>query len=345
MNFAFRADASSTLGLGHVRRCLSLAHALRERGANVAFFSCPSDGGVAAMVQAEGFASVALGLAAPQGEVADATAFVHAARAFRPAAVVVDHYELGARWQRAVRSAMSVALAAIDDTADRTHDVSVLVDPNFAPDHAAKYAGRLGPDTVLLGGPRYALLGPAYAMAPRHVPRPHVDSIGIFMGGADALNLSETAFDACRVLAGFEGEIEIATTTHNLNLERLTRRIAADHLTTLSLDQGDLAAFFARHGLHIGAGGGATWERCCIGAPTLAAIVAANQRPVLLPLQARGVIELVLQDPPTADPMARALKTLLADAARRHQLSMNSQALVDGLGAPRVADQLFMLLP
>ena len=49
--------------------------------------------------------------------------------------------------------------------------------------------------------------------------------------------------------------------------------------------------------------------------------------------------------PPTADPMARALRVLLCDAALRKALSTAAQALVDGLGAARVADHLFMLLP
>jgi spore coat polysaccharide biosynthesis predicted glycosyltransferase SpsG len=259
--------------------------------------------------------------------------------------VVVDHYGLGARWERAVRGAMSVPLVAIDDLGDRNHDVNVLVDHNIAADHAAKYAGKLSADTRLLGGPRYALLGTAYALAPRNPARAAVDSIGIFMGGADALNLSETALDACRVLAGFAGEIEIATTSHNPNLERLRWRADTDPNLRLSLDQSDLAAFFARHAMHVGAGGGATWERCCIGAPTLAVIAAPNQRQVLLPLQHLGVLELLHDDPPTADPMARALRVLLCDAALRNALSTAAQALVDGLGAPRVADHLFMLLP
>jgi UDP-2,4-diacetamido-2,4,6-trideoxy-beta-L-altropyranose hydrolase len=345
MRFAFRADASASLGLGHLKRCLALAHALRERGAVAGFFSRPGDTDTASLIESDGFTATTLGATSTQGEVADATAFVHAARALRPDVVVVDHYGLGARWHRAVRGALSTRLAAIDDLADRSHDVDLLIDHNLSPDAAAKYADRLNPDTVLLSGPRFALLGPAFATATRHATAAEVNSIGIFMGGADALNLNETALDACRVLAGFQGEIEIATTSANPHLDRLHWRTGNDLLTRLSLDQPDLAAFFARHALHIGAGGGATWERCCIGAPTLAVIAAANQRPVLLPLRELGVLELIPDDPPTADPIARALKPLLHDAPRRAALGRAARTLVDGLGAARVADQLFLLLP
>ena len=74
-------------------------------------------------------------------------------------------------------------------------------------------------------------------------------------------------------------------------LERPARQAcAAIAGTTLTLDEPDLAAFFARHDLQIGAGGGATWERCCIGAPTIAIVVAANQSAVVPALDRLGAL-------------------------------------------------------
>ncbi len=345
MKAAFRADASAAIGLGHVKRCLALALALRGNGATVTFLTRAIDVDAAALVHAAGFSCLLIGSGEAIDQAIDAEESLRHRDAFADGLVIVDHYALDAHWHGIVRAASHAKLVAIDDLADRALDVDLLVDHNLG-DLAAKYAGRVGARTVLLGGPRHALLGPGYAAAPRHVPGAQAGSIGIFMGGTDAANFSAVALVACR-LAEFTGPVEIATTSGNPNLAALRTLAAARPRTALTIDLPDLAAFFARHDLQIGAGGGATWERCCIGAPTLALIAAANQVPVLRPLQALEAVELVAHDgaSPDARPLADRLAVLLADAPRRAMLSSRSRALVDGRGAARVADRLMTLAP
>lgn len=100
------------------------------------------------------------------------------------------------------------------------------------------------------------------------------------MGGTDPGGISARVLAACRA-AGFAGTIEVVSTSANSRLDALQQACAVDSAVTLTLDQPDLAGFFARHDLQIGAGGGATWERCCIGAPTVAMALVANQSAVV----------------------------------------------------------------
>jgi len=345
MNIAIRADASAAIGLGHLKRCLSLAMALRERGATVSFFVRSIDVDGAALIAAHGFDSHGIGSGAVGDEREDAGDFITACETnltSAPQLVLADHYALGAVWHAAVRACTGASLAAICDLGDRAMAVDLLLDPNVAADHRVKHA-RLPAHAQIFGGPRYALLAPNYATAPRCEPRDTVRSIGIFMGGTDETNFSEQALRVLRDEVAYTGAVEIASTSGNPNLARLRRAVDAGTATRLTLDQADLAAFFARHDLHLGAGGGATWERCCIGAPTLAMIAAPNQREVLLPLQHLGVVCVVRSDPPTAHDIATALRPLLDDAAQRRSLSTKARALVDGLGASRVAAHLLTL--
>jgi UDP-2,4-diacetamido-2,4,6-trideoxy-beta-L-altropyranose hydrolase len=351
---AFRVDASGSIGLGHVKRCLSLGHALREQGADVHFVSRRLGVDVQAEVSADGFGFT--WLPRPQsGEPADdltphaqwagidwqtdASQTVAALRATQIDWLVVDHYAFEARWHATVATALGCRLAAIDDLGDRLMDVSLLIDHNQAPDHRSKYAGRLSREATLLGGPSFAVLGPSYASAARYVFCGSVQSIGIFMGGVDAGNLSTTALHACRA-AGFSGPVEVATTSSNPHLAALRFSIGQDVAATLSVDLPELSGFFARHDLQVGASGGATWERCCIGAPTLALIAADNQRQVLLPLVSSGAVQALTNAPPTTEQVAQAIKSLINDPGVRQRLSLRAMALVDGRGASRVAKEI-----
>ena len=152
--------------------------------------------------------------------------------------------------------------------------------------------------------------------------------------GDEAARIAQVVLDALGD-AGFAGAVEIVATSANPNLAALRERVARRPDTTLSLDLPDLAAFFARHDLQVGAGGGATWERCCIGVPTLLVVVAPNQNTVAPALAAEGAVAFAPE--PTRECIAAQLAALLPDAARRRALAEKSRELVDGQGATRVA--------
>jgi len=346
MNVVLRADASVAMGSGHLRRCLALAHALRDLGAHCLFVCRPLGMDVDGLVEGEGFALAMLPTAsescADAADAADTLALLARRGLVDVPLVLVDHYALQAPWHRRIAAGLGCSVAAIDDLADRDLAVSCLVDPNPALDHRLKYAGRLPASARLLGGPRYALLAPAYRDAPRCAVAHPVQSIGIFMGGTDPGGFSAAALIACRERVGFDGPIEVVSTRANPQHAALAQLVTRWSGTTLTLDLPDLAAFFARHGLHIGAGGGASWERCCIGAPTLVLQAADNQAAVVPQLRRLGVAATLAELTEAAMDQAfdHALTALLADAPLRQALSQRSQALVDGNGARRVAAAL-----
>lgn len=350
MRVAIRVDASQAIGTGHVRRCLALAHALRKSGAELRFVTRSLGIDSVAMIANEGFEGTALldppgGVFTPDraiphaewGQVSqarDVEDTAHALGAFAPDWILVDSYAFGAEWHDGVRDRLGCRIAAIDDLADRALDCEVVIDHTFAPDHRAKYAAVLPRNARLLGGPRFALLGPAYADAPRYEMRGEVGSIGVFMGGVDADDVSTRVLDALD-LAGFSGPVEVVTTSANPNLEALRKRVAERDRASLLVDLPDLSSFLARHDLQVGAGGGASWERCCIGVPTLLVVVARNQMSVAPLLAEAGIADIAPDPSPYA--LAEKLAALLVDEARRSDMAEKARRLVDGRGAERVA--------
>jgi UDP-2,4-diacetamido-2,4,6-trideoxy-beta-L-altropyranose hydrolase len=348
---ALRADASLESGTGHVMRCLSLAAALRDVGTRTCLVSRRL--GVDVRALAQRYDIELLELPAPQaGFVPGAGDPRHASWAGVTTAndaeetaatlqgralswVIVDHYAFDARWHRALRAALGVKIAVVDDLADRHVEADLLVDHNLAADHAEKYAqtgSRIG---RLLGGPRYALLDPSYRTATRYAFNESVRSIGIFVGGTDPWQASLMALDALRAHGGFDGAVEIVTTSTNPHLEALQSRCHADGAATLLVDLPGLQGFYTRHDVQIGAGGGAAWERCCIGAPTLLLTLADNQRTVAAGLRETGAVHWVEAIEPAA--LGRAVADLRADPEARRRMALAGRALVDGQGARRVA--------
>ena len=329
---AFRADASTTLGGGHVRRCLSLARALRDCGVRTVFISRAIDQVGPALLSDQPLE--VRWLLGPLEDDAQETAT--ALRDVYPAWLVVDHYLLDRRWHESLHSRPGCKLAVIDDLADRPLACDLLVDPND-PDAEAAYRPLLASPAKVLGGPHFALLDPLYAVAPRHVVRDEVKSIGIFMGTTDPTGACLPALRGCREVAGFTGAIEVVCSPLAPGYEPLAQACAASPGTRLLTALPDLAAFFARHDLQVGAGGGATWERCCIGPPTVACQVAENQLATLPRLEAAGAGVWARGEGDLAQSIGAIVAALLPDTDRRRSLNGAALRLVDGRGCLRVA--------
>lgn len=362
MRVGIRVDASLAIGTGHVRRCMALASALSDKGAEVRFVVRRHDTVGETVFGAQTFpvtwleppASPTATRRNPADTLShehwagvgwddDAAETVTALRDFRPDWLVVDHYSFDARWHDHVRGALGCRMMAIDDLADRPLSVDVLLDANFAEDHVRKYAGRLARKCRLLGGPRFALLSAEYRTAPRYAFHPDVRSIGVFMGGTDPGGVSAHVLRTCRESAGFQGPIEVVSTSANPHLDSLREACGASSNTTLTLDLPDLSAFYARHDLQIGAGGTATYERCCIGAPSITLAVASNQLAVIPALSSKGVLRAArLSDEPGMDILGAApelgsvIRDLLVDPDARRNMSESGMKLVDARGADRV---------
>lgn len=332
MRVAIRADASASLGTGHLRRSLSLARALTACGVEAMFLSRKVDEVASAVLREEPFTVHWL-----EGAATDAGECAAVLQDDPVQWVVVDHYKLDSVWHDAVRKQLGCRIAVIDDLADRPLAPDLLIDHND-PEAADKYASRLQRECGILAGPHFALLDLAYASAARYGFNAHVRSIGIFMGGTDPNGHCLAALRACRRVLGFTGPVEVVCSPASPGYAQLADECARWPDTRLVDALPDLAAFFARHDLQIGAGGGSVWERCCIGVPTIACVIAPNQLSTVPRLAALGALAWARDEDggPEAALAAQARK-LLDDPELRRSLGETAGRLVDGLGSARVA--------
>jgi UDP-2,4-diacetamido-2,4,6-trideoxy-beta-L-altropyranose hydrolase len=354
MRIAVRADASSAIGTGHVRRCLTLIEAFARAGHHCQFVARRLD---VALERLLGPAPCEVRVLpspdpavpflpdprvphaawAEVDPVRDAEETATALAGDRVDLVLVDHYSFTADWHDVVRQRLGCRVAVIDDVADRPLSADYVIDQNHCANHEHKFAPWLRRPARLLGGPYYSMLAVAYARCPPFEVRPEVRRLGVFMGGADPHGYTVRVLAAVRA-SGFGGELTVISTSASSGLTALAGEVGSLPGARLLVDLPDLHEFYSSQDLVLGAGGGSTWERCAVGVPSLSCIVAENQRFVLGPLEKIGVTRVVdLRGP--VDLLAE-LRLLLDSRELRAQLSRASQALVDGRGVERVVETL-----
>jgi UDP-2,4-diacetamido-2,4,6-trideoxy-beta-L-altropyranose hydrolase len=256
--------------------------------------------------------------------------------------MVVDHYGIDASWERGLRDHVD-RIMVIDDLANRQHDCDLLLDQNYSADMESRYHDKLPQKTVRLIGPKYALLRPEYAewRQRRQNKTDQVRQIFVFFGGTDPDNLTALTLSALSSPAFERVAVDVVIGANNPNKEAIEAQATAAPNITLHAPRPHLADLMAKADLAIGAGGTTTWERCCLGLPSLVVSVAENQRPGCEALVAEGVIDyLGTAAEATVDLLASRLLALARDPSPLALMSAAGRRLVDGEGAGRVVEAL-----
>lgn len=360
MRVAFRTDASRTIGTGHVVRCMTLADALRVRGASAIFVCREHEGHLCDLIEERGFTVNRLPaagggaqsenspthagwLGASWEEDAEQTRAAIETLGAKPDWLVVDHYALDRRWESRLRACVGRVMA-IDDLADRAHDCDLLLDQNLAGEMHSRYAGKIPAARVALLGPEYALLQPVYAELHDRARRRAgpVRRIFMFFSGVDGGNV------VCRALAAFlrldRPDIEVDVVIGAGDPHEKTLRLQAQGHGNIHLHGRlpTLAPLMARADLAIGASGTASWERLCLGLPALVVTLAENQRAVADEMNRRGLIRwLGHRDEVTESVFFQELNEL-ARQGMDEDWSARCLATVDGRGVKRVCAALIV---
>jgi UDP-2,4-diacetamido-2,4,6-trideoxy-beta-L-altropyranose hydrolase len=357
MKVAFRTDATPQIGTGHFMRCMTLADALvdalAEGEATIRFLSRHLPEHLVHMVRERGYEFSALD-DAREGSAND---LAHAAwleglqqtdalQTGRALAgqkwdwLVVDHYAIDARWETALRGSVRRILV-IDDLADRMHDCDLLLDQNLYLDREVRYLDRVPSHCKILTGPRYALLREEFPRRRATVSRRAgpVRRVLVFFGGVDADNYTGRTLDALKSLALPELDVEVVIGPQHPARARIEaacrERGHRCHVQTSSM-----AELMARADLGIGAGGAATWERCCLGLPTLTLCVADNQRKLVADCSRSGVIHAPEIGGDFVQGMARHISVLIENPGLREFMSAAGMEAVDGEGVSRVIGEM-----
>ena len=256
--------------------------------------------------------------------------------------LVVDHYAVDYQWEQAVRSETR-NLMVIDDLANRRHACDLLLDQNYCADMFSRYHTLVPEECRVLVGPRYALLRSEFVDA-RSNSRERDGSIKrilIFLGGSDLTNETEKALHAFRALNRPDITADVVVGSSNPLKQHIKAICSTMANVNFFCQVENMADLMVRADISIGAGGSTTWERCCLGLPSLVITVAENQFSIAEAAHQYGAIQyLGRHDSVSAEDILRSLRDVIKTPDRMRLMSNMAAKLVDGTGAKLVAQAL-----
>ncbi|TMM44957.1 UDP-2,4-diacetamido-2,4,6-trideoxy-beta-L-altropyranose hydrolase [Colwellia ponticola] len=361
----FRADASPVLATGHIMRCLTLAQALTLQFplARIIFISnhLPNSLTVKLMQLSVELVTLPFDIdSSDWRQTDDAKACINAITSQVLTVnttidlLIVDHYFIDWQWQKELKQYYK-KLLVIDDLANRTHLADFLLDQTLNR-QTNDYLSLVPPYCQLLLGKKFILLRDEFS---RLIPTAKqkraqvktikntisIDNILVNLGGLDNNNLTKVIINALIEYKiktnNHKLTVDIIMASHSPHVESIKALITDHDWLTLTLDCNEMSNKILNADLAIGACGTTAWERCSLGLPTLAIVLADNQKEVNNSLaDEKAIISLGHYQALTMNAIIEAICLLESQPSNYLSLIKNSFNSCDGLGIQRVVTQL-----
>jgi UDP-2,4-diacetamido-2,4,6-trideoxy-beta-L-altropyranose hydrolase len=342
-------------------RCLTLADELSRQGHQSLFITRDHSGHLGELIASKGFELYSLA-ASDDAELSSAggTTSPYAAWLGVPwehdakqtfdvlsqlAAdwLVVDHYALDARWEQSMAKVVG-RIMVIDDLADRNHECALLLDQNLGR-QVSDYDQRVPVESIRMIGPHYALLRPEFyrlrEISLQRRRHPELKRILISLGGVDRANATGRILNALsETLLPRETELDIVIGAAAPHLEKVRQQaLRSPFRASVNVNVHDMAERMRQADLSIGAAGSTSWERCCLGLPSITIILAENQRLIGEALEKAGCA-LLLGEENIAQHLSALVSRLMNSGVKLEKLGSAAGNVCDGHGCARLVAEM-----
>jgi UDP-2,4-diacetamido-2,4,6-trideoxy-beta-L-altropyranose hydrolase len=357
LKIVIRADASIQIGVGHVMRCLTLAKELQENGTDISFICRDYPGNLQDFIQKQGF--IVNLLPSPKTEYrrqendpehapwlgVSWQQDVEETKEFLGDEIIdwliVDHYGIDYRWHESLR-VYTKCIMVIDDLADKKLSCDVLLDQTYGREKDA-YVSVVPKQSQLLLGTDYALLRSEFSRLRLEAIEKRKNSCSIkrilvSMGSLDPNNLTAQILKG---LANVEWQekpvIDVVLGSRAPELKSIIEQ-SKKHILDINVlqDVDNMSELMLDADLAIGAGGTTSWERCCLGLPSLLVKLAENQKQVIAELVKAGAARNI-SSTDIENSITRECNDLQKNSIAMSELSINALRIVDGQGAQLIA--------
>lgn len=333
----FRADGNSSIGSGHIMRCLSIADALKKKSKNSIFIV--SDKSMKNTITSRGYECIVLGTDYKNME-SEFDSLPLLIKDYSCETVVVDSYYVTKNYLKSLRELTKTVY--IDDVFSFAYPCDILINYNIYADKALYedlYAkeGMTAPQMLL--GPSYAPLREIYSdIRPKEIHE-DVNEVLVLTGGSDPLHIAVSLLKEIPDTPHFTFVVGLLSADY----AEITELASKKKNVTIQGPVENLKGLMEKADVAISAAGSTQYELCAMGVPCVNYAFADNQLPGAKGFSSRNLMlysgDFREKSNPSGE-IVRNLSTLISDCNMRSDFSANMQKVVDGNGALKIADTL-----
>ena len=337
----FRADGGREIGMGHIRRCLSVAAALRELGEQVSFLV--ADDAAVPLLKAQGQSYHVLDSSWQRPEE-ELKTLLPMLRESGRGVFFADSYYVTAEYLRQVGELMPVC--CMDDMGISGLPVDLLVNYNI---YAARslYAPNGGKTDYLLGM-KYAPLRKEFQDAYQPV-REKAERVLITTGGSDRYDIAGRILRNVLKSPGIcKLQYCVVSGPYNQYLPQLLELEQSHENVHIYQNVTRMSELMQSCDIAVTAGGFTMYELCAVGIPILCFSFVDNQEKVVEGFRERKIVcfagNYLTQGERMIPLIAEQIAMLHGSVELRRSCCEKERELVDGQGALRIAKRLCELL-
>ena len=347
-NLFIRVDSGLDVGLGHVMRCFALAEFIKNMNFNVYFISKKIKGNISRNIENNGYRvfhldSKLIKSSKPNWKI-DALKTSKIIQRFKNQKnlLLVDNYGLSEKWETTLKSIVD-KIVVIDDFSNRSHNCNLFIDQNL---HTSKKKinKKIPKNCKKLLGPKYALLRKEFILSRKIVKKRSgkINRILISFGGSDEKNQTLKVLKAIKKLAKEKINVDVIVGEPNKNKIKIKKICSKIENSTYYQQTENIAKIMNKADLAIGAGGIITWERCCLGLPSIVSTVSRNQNELTKTIANKNcIVNLGNCEGLTPVDYSNAIKNMNDKIICN--MSSDCMKIVDGNGCYRVAEIIYSL--
>jgi len=278
-NYLIRADASFSIGSGHLMRMIALGQMLQDEGNSVHFLTITENKDILGRIAEEGFTIHRISQDGEWEYSQDAKQLVKLAEEISASWVILDGYKFDTAYQRIIKE-HGLKLMCVDDLAQGHFLADLVVNQNI---NASRDLYSAESYTKFILGPRNAILRREYVKAKSGFKRrttEKIENVLVTMGGGDPENVTGKVCRALDALDGPRMNIKALVGALNPHYEDILSYsgVSKNRIEVLRNVGRQMPELMKWADTGIFAGGSTIFEGLYLDLPLLCCLISSNQK-------------------------------------------------------------------